>query len=163
MVVEEQRLVVDVDFKSEFKIARPTKSYRAVLQSLPAIFVGKPERLQQVVALAAEAARRSMKRRGLLLPPWRKPEYMKAKWLAPHSRLPGACEDSGFVTAGAFSGEFQLRLAAEANQGLVAAAEEKEEEKITVVVSAWVPPPAVRSPAPATAGAGLASILREKA
>lgn len=161
MVVEGQRLVVDVDFKSEFKIARPTKSYRAVLQSLPAMFVGKPERLQQVVALAAEAARRSMKRRGLLLAPWRKPEYMKAKWLAPHSRLPGASKDSGFATASAFSGEFQLRLAAQGNQGLVAAPEEKE-EKITVVVSAWVPPLTVRSPATATAGSGLASILRDE-
>jgi hypothetical protein len=38
------------------------------------------------VAAAADSARASLKKRGLHLPPWRKPEYMRAKWLSPYER-----------------------------------------------------------------------------
>ncbi|CAL9090804.1 unnamed protein product, partial [Musa acuminata var. zebrina] len=69
------RLLVDVDFKSEFEVARPSKSYRAVLHHLPSVFVGRPERLQSIVALASEAGRQSLKKKGLHVPPWRQPEY----------------------------------------------------------------------------------------
>lgn len=162
----EQRLLVDVDFKSEFKIARSTKSYRAVLQSLPAIFVGQPERLQQIVGLVAEAAKRSLKKKGLLVPPWRRPDYMKSKWLASHSRLP----PSGFIATRNFSGEFELRFAdanpAPAPAALEAAPAAEGSEKITVVVSAWEPPAVKPKAASRVAGGkvvtGLASILREK-
>uniref|UniRef100_A0A1D1XTS5 1,6-anhydro-N-acetylmuramyl-L-alanine amidase AmpD n=2 Tax=Anthurium amnicola TaxID=1678845 RepID=A0A1D1XTS5_9ARAE len=82
-----ERLIVDIDFRSEFEIARSTKSYRAVLQVLPVIFVGREERLEQIIAVASEAARQSLKKKGLHVPPWRKPEYMRAKWLSPHQRV----------------------------------------------------------------------------
>lgn len=82
-----ERLIVDIDFQSEFEIARSTKSYRAALQTLPAIFVGREERLGQIVAVVSEAARQSLKKKGLHVPPWRKPEYMRAKWLSPHQRV----------------------------------------------------------------------------
>lgn len=81
-----ERVLVDVDFRSTFEVARPTKSYRALLQQLPAVFVGKDDRLRLLVAAAADAARASLKKRGLHLPPWRKPEYMRAKWLSPYDR-----------------------------------------------------------------------------
>ncbi|KAG6493439.1 uncharacterized protein LOC122002075 [Zingiber officinale] len=77
------RLLVDVDFKSEFEVARPTKSYRAVLQNLPSLFVGPPDRLQRIVALASAASRQSLKKKGLHVPPWRRSDYMQAKWLSP--------------------------------------------------------------------------------
>uniref|UniRef100_J3LK96 Uncharacterized protein n=1 Tax=Oryza brachyantha TaxID=4533 RepID=J3LK96_ORYBR len=83
---ERDRILVDVDFRSEFEVARPTKAYRAVLQRLPPVFVGKEDRLRLLVAAAADAARASLKKRGLHLPPWRKPEYMRAKWLSPYDR-----------------------------------------------------------------------------
>ncbi|GJN20621.1 hypothetical protein PR202_gb08019 [Eleusine coracana subsp. coracana] len=47
---------------------------------------GKEDRLRLLVAAAADAARASLKKRGLHLPPWRKPEYMRAKWLSPYNR-----------------------------------------------------------------------------
>ncbi|KAL5224176.1 hypothetical protein ABZP36_010815 [Zizania latifolia] len=81
-----ERVLVDVDFRSAFEVARPTKAYRALLQRLPAVFVGKDDRLRLLVAAAADAARASLKKRGLHLPPWRKPEYMRAKWLSPYDR-----------------------------------------------------------------------------
>ncbi|PAN51453.1 hypothetical protein PAHAL_9G595600 [Panicum hallii] len=83
---ERERVLVDVDFRSAFEVARPTKAYRAVLQRLPSVFVGREDRLRLLVAAAADAARASLKKRGLHLPPWRKPEYMRAKWLSPYDR-----------------------------------------------------------------------------
>ncbi|KAG6492769.1 hypothetical protein ZIOFF_047734 [Zingiber officinale] len=61
-----ERLLVDVDFRSEFEIARSTKSYRAMLQHLPPLFVG---RLPPIVAVVSEAARQSLKKKGLHVPP----------------------------------------------------------------------------------------------
>ncbi|XP_062216734.1 uncharacterized protein LOC133916871 [Phragmites australis] len=83
---ERERVLVDVDFRSAFEVARPTKAYRAVLQRLPSVFVGREDRLRLLVAAAADAARASLKKRGLHLPPWRKPEYMRARWLSPYDR-----------------------------------------------------------------------------
>lgn len=87
MVVEGERVIIDVDFRSEFEIARSTSGYKAVLQNLPYIFVGKTDRLIQIVAIASEAARQSLKKKGMHIAPWRKADYMKSKWLSPHSRL----------------------------------------------------------------------------
>ncbi|KAK9146537.1 hypothetical protein Sjap_006440 [Stephania japonica] len=87
VIVEGERLLVDIDFRSEFEIARSTKKYRAVLQSLPPIFVGKTDRLQQIVSVVSEAAKQSLKKKGMHFPPWRKAEYMRAKWLSSHTRL----------------------------------------------------------------------------
>lgn len=86
VIIVGERLLVDVDFRSEFQIARSTKSYAAVLQSLPSVFVGKEDRVSQIVAVVSEAARLSLKKKGLYFPPWRKPEYIRSKWLAPYER-----------------------------------------------------------------------------
>ncbi|XP_010923500.1 uncharacterized protein [Elaeis guineensis] len=179
VIVAGERLLVDVDFRSEFEIARSTKTYRAVLQSLPSIFVGKPDRLQQIVAVVSEAARQSMKKKGLSFPPWRKPEYMKAKWLSPYQRTtalvttqPEDESDGGKAEPGVdsrapcsisavnFSGEFELRFensgrSPAANPGVSA------EKKITVVVSPWQPPEVKpKTPKPGTkVVTGLASVL----
>ncbi|RAL54586.1 hypothetical protein DM860_001714 [Cuscuta australis] len=88
VTVEGDRVLIDVDFRSEFEIARSTGGYKAVLQSLPFIFVGKPDRLLQIVSIASEAAKLSLKKKGMHIPPWRKAEYMKAKWLSPYTRTP---------------------------------------------------------------------------
>ncbi|KAI3469651.1 hypothetical protein Pfo_026314 [Paulownia fortunei] len=87
VVMEGERVLIDVDFRSEFEIARSTSSYRAILQCLPYIFVGKSDRLLQIVSIASEAARQSLKKKGMHIAPWRKSEYMKSKWLSPHTRI----------------------------------------------------------------------------
>ncbi|CAK9329138.1 unnamed protein product [Citrullus colocynthis] len=86
VMVEGERLVIDIDFRSEFEIARSTGMYKAILQLLPNIFVGKTDRLGQIVSIVSEAARQSLKKKGMHFPPWRKAEYMRAKWLSPHDR-----------------------------------------------------------------------------
>ncbi|KAK7391768.1 hypothetical protein VNO78_20189 [Psophocarpus tetragonolobus] len=80
--VEGERLIIDIDFRSEFEIARSTGTYKAILQSLPFIFVGKSDRLSQIVSSVSEAAKQSLKKKGMHVPPWRKADYMLAKWLS---------------------------------------------------------------------------------
>ncbi|KAF2555352.1 hypothetical protein F2Q68_00016706, partial [Brassica cretica] len=86
VIVGEERLLIDVDFRSEFDIARQTSGFKALLQSLPFIFVGKSDRLTQIVSLISEAAKQSLKKRGMHLPPWRKAEYMRSKWMSSYTR-----------------------------------------------------------------------------
>ncbi|KAG6597404.1 hypothetical protein SDJN03_10584, partial [Cucurbita argyrosperma subsp. sororia] len=82
VIVDGERLLIDIDFKSEFEIARSTGTYKAILQTLPYVFVGKSDRLGQIVSIVSEAARQSLKKKGMHFPPWRKAEYMLAKWLS---------------------------------------------------------------------------------
>ncbi|CAH9102806.1 unnamed protein product [Cuscuta epithymum] len=86
VIVEGERVFVDLDFRSQFDIARSTRGYKVILQSLPSIYVGKADRLLQIVSIVSEAATMSLKKKGMHIAPWRKAEYMKAKWLSPCSR-----------------------------------------------------------------------------
>ncbi|XP_057490875.1 uncharacterized protein LOC130776626 isoform X2 [Actinidia eriantha] len=79
---EAVRLIVDMDFRSQFELARPTSTYLKLLISLPDIFVGTEEKLMSVVSLLCSAAKQSLKERGLKVPPWRKAKYMQSKWLS---------------------------------------------------------------------------------
>eukprot|EP00270_Netrium_digitus_P008338 TRINITY_DN2488_c0_g1_i2.p1 TRINITY_DN2488_c0_g1~~TRINITY_DN2488_c0_g1_i2.p1 ORF type:complete len:554 (+),score=118.94 TRINITY_DN2488_c0_g1_i2:157-1818(+) len=82
----QQRMIVDVDFRSQFQIARPTEAYAAALQLLPDIFVGSREWLQKIVEIMAEGVKQSLKARSMHLPPWRKIDYMYAKWFGTYKR-----------------------------------------------------------------------------
>ncbi|KAJ0234099.1 Uncharacterized protein HA466_0276410 [Hirschfeldia incana] len=80
------RYIVDLDFASRFQIARPTALYSRVLQSLPAVFVGRGDDLKRILRLVCDAARLSLRSRGLTLPPWRKNRYMQTRWLGSYKR-----------------------------------------------------------------------------
>ncbi|CAH8261819.1 unnamed protein product [Arabidopsis lyrata] len=84
------RYFVDLDFASEFEIARPTREYTRVLQLLPNVFVGKEENLRTIVRESCDAAKRSLKSRGLSLPPWRRSSYLQHKWFGPYKRKVGS-------------------------------------------------------------------------
>ncbi|KAE9611461.1 hypothetical protein Lal_00011712 [Lupinus albus] len=86
VILGKERVLIDIDFKSEFEIARSTKTYKTILQNLPYIFVGKCDRLQSIVALVSEAVKQSLKKKGMHVPPWRRAEYVRAKWLSPYTR-----------------------------------------------------------------------------
>ncbi|GMI98739.1 hypothetical protein like AT3G22970 [Hibiscus trionum] len=86
VIIDGERLLIDIDFRSEFEIARSTKTYKSILQMLPFIFVGKADRLQRIIAIVSEAAKQSLKKKGMHVPPWRKAEYVSAKWLSPYNR-----------------------------------------------------------------------------
>lgn len=80
------RYFVDLDFASEFEIARPTNSYARLLQQLPEVFVGTGNDLKQILRTASDAAKASLKSRGLHLPPWRKHRFTQNKWFGSYRR-----------------------------------------------------------------------------
>lgn len=92
VIFEGDRLIIDIEFRSEFEIARSTKTYKSVLQALPNTFVGKSDRLQKIISIVSEAAKQSLKKKGMPVPPWRQPEYVKAKWLSPYTRIDATSE-----------------------------------------------------------------------
>ncbi|CAL5436326.1 unnamed protein product [Camellia sinensis] len=60
VIVEGERVLIDIYFRSEFEIARSTGGYKSILQTLLHIFVGRANRLQQIVS---EAARQNLKKK----------------------------------------------------------------------------------------------------
>ncbi|KAL2934558.1 Casein kinase I isoform delta-B [Bienertia sinuspersici] len=87
VIVGGERLIIDIDFRSEFEVARSTKTYKSILQTLPHIFVGKSDRLSKIICILSEAAKQSLKKKGMHIPPWRKADYVQAKWLSPPTRI----------------------------------------------------------------------------
>ncbi|GMY08514.1 hypothetical protein FCV25MIE_03753 [Fagus crenata] len=81
-----ERLIIDIDFRSHFEIARAVDSYDRILNSLPVIYVGSLTRLKQFLQIMVEAARSSLKQNSMPLPPWRSLAYLQAKWQSPYQR-----------------------------------------------------------------------------
>ncbi|KAK3166144.1 hypothetical protein QOZ80_1AG0041980 [Eleusine coracana subsp. coracana] len=82
------RLVVDIDFRAQFQVARPAPWYAHLWSQLPPVFVGPRAKLHKAVSLLCAAAQRSLRESGLQVPPWRKSSYMHAKWLPSGEALP---------------------------------------------------------------------------
>ncbi|XP_061996996.1 uncharacterized protein LOC133714758 [Rosa rugosa] len=81
-----ERLIIDIDFRSHFEIARAVQSYDRILNSLPVVYVGSLTRLKQFLQVMVEAARSSLKQNSMPLPPWRSLAYLQAKWQSPYQR-----------------------------------------------------------------------------
>ncbi|KAA8534204.1 hypothetical protein F0562_031603 [Nyssa sinensis] len=81
-----ERLIIDIDFRSHFEIARAVESYDRILNSLPVVYVGSLTKLKQFLQVMAEAARSSLKQNSMPLPPWRSLAYLQAKWHSPYQR-----------------------------------------------------------------------------
>ncbi|KAK0576495.1 hypothetical protein LWI29_018308 [Acer saccharum] len=76
------RLIVDMEFRSQFEVARPTRGYKELINTLPVIFVGSEEKLNKIICLLCPASNQSLKEKGLHIPPWRSDTYMQSKWLS---------------------------------------------------------------------------------
>ncbi|KAK7278381.1 hypothetical protein RJT34_23409 [Clitoria ternatea] len=176
VVVEGERVIIDIDFRSEFDIARSTGTYKAILQSLPYIFVGKSDRLCQIVAAVSEAAKQSLKKKGMHVPPWRKAEYMLAKWLSssctrenapPSSAVLDSTENSRDSDSGAAEsdcGELELIFGEKVSSPETQTISGGEKSLPPVAMSTWQPP-AVKVKSVergAKVVTGLASLLRDK-
>lgn len=81
-----ERLIIDIDFRSHFKIARAIASYDAILNSLPAIYIGSTAKLKRLLQIMADAAKFSLKQNSMPLPPWRSLPYLQAKWQSEYER-----------------------------------------------------------------------------
>ncbi|XP_065879211.1 uncharacterized protein [Euphorbia lathyris] len=84
--IDGNRFIIDVNLATEFEIARPTTAYTTLLNYFPKVFIGKPEKLKQIVRLMCNAVRLSMKKMKLYVPPWRRKGYMEVKWFGPYKR-----------------------------------------------------------------------------
>ncbi|KAL3650148.1 hypothetical protein CASFOL_006551 [Castilleja foliolosa] len=80
------RLIVDIDFRSHFEIARAVESYDRILNSLPVIYVGSLSKLKPFLQVMVEAAKSSLKQNLMPFPPWRSLAYLQAKWQSPCQR-----------------------------------------------------------------------------
>ncbi|KAE8670387.1 ADP-ribosylation factor-like protein 5-like isoform 1 [Hibiscus syriacus] len=163
--VEEGRMLIDVDFRSEFEMARSTGTYKAVVQSLPFIFVGKPDRLDRIVSIVSEAAKQSLKNKGMHLPPWRKTEYMRAKWLSQFTRASSQPDDVSDRTDvketfdSGDCGELDLIF----GEDKTASSEENSGENELPVTTWQLPPVKAKSVEGRTEiVTGLASLFKEK-
>ncbi|XP_057523766.1 uncharacterized protein LOC130803602 isoform X2 [Amaranthus tricolor] len=78
-----EHVIIDIDFRSHFEIARAVESYDKILKSLPVAFVGSLTKLKQFLQVMAEAASVSLKQNSMPLPPWRSLAYLQAKWHSP--------------------------------------------------------------------------------
>ncbi|CAK9327429.1 unnamed protein product [Citrullus colocynthis] len=78
----EVRLIIELNFRAEFEMARASEEYNRLVRRLPEIFVGKVEKLQGVIKVICGAAKKCMKEKKMHLGPWRKQRYMQAKWLS---------------------------------------------------------------------------------
>ncbi|XP_020105451.1 uncharacterized protein LOC109722018 [Ananas comosus] len=84
------RVVIELNFRAEFEMARASGEYSGLVASLPEVFVGKAERLKSAVKVMCAAAKKCMKDNKMHMAPWRKLKYMQAKWLtAPQRAAPG--------------------------------------------------------------------------
>jgi len=87
------RLIIDIDFKSQFELARPTQYYKELIDSLPLIFVGRENKLCKIISLLCSAAKQSLREKGLHVPPWRTTTYMQSKWLSGCPKEPNPVAD----------------------------------------------------------------------
>ncbi|XP_004492292.1 uncharacterized protein [Cicer arietinum] len=80
------RYFVDLEFRAQFEIARPTPQFSEVLSSVPDVFVGGEKELKRTVLIVCDAAKKCFRSRALSIPPWRKNRFMQNKWFAPCRR-----------------------------------------------------------------------------
>ncbi|KAJ6728579.1 hypothetical protein OIU74_006604 [Salix koriyanagi] len=78
----EVRVIIELNFREEFEMAKASEEYSQLAHKLPEVFVGKVERLNSVIKILCVAAKKCMKEKKMHLGPWRKQRYMQAKWLA---------------------------------------------------------------------------------
>ncbi|KAL1208685.1 hypothetical protein V5N11_012500 [Cardamine amara subsp. amara] len=87
-----KRVIIDLDFKSQFELVKQTKAYEDMTQMLPRVFVATEERLRRVVSLVCGEMKKSMEEEKMCRPPWRTSRYMQAKWLPGNRRRVSACK-----------------------------------------------------------------------
>ncbi|KAI4337923.1 hypothetical protein L6164_016285 [Bauhinia variegata] len=80
------RIIVDVDFRSQFELAKATTGYKELTDMLPSVFVGSEAKLNKIISMLCSAAKESLKEKGHHIPPWRKASYMQSKWLSEHCK-----------------------------------------------------------------------------
>ncbi|KAG8053769.1 hypothetical protein GUJ93_ZPchr0001g32618 [Zizania palustris] len=87
VMINNSRLIIEIDFRSHFEIARAVDSYGTLLNSLPVVYVGTLSRLKQFLPVMVDAAKWSLQQNAMPLPPWRSLPYLEAKWHSKYERI----------------------------------------------------------------------------
>ncbi|KAL0844597.1 hypothetical protein Bca101_017843 [Brassica carinata] len=125
-VGQDERLIIDIDFRSHFEIARAVDSYQRIMESLPVVYVGTVARLNQFLQVMVDAAKFSLKQNSMPLPPWRSLNYLQSKWLSPYKRHLGPINQEG---PGMFSPGLHRQCAENLKRLQVALHAEQEAER----------------------------------
>lgn len=94
----EVKVVIELNFRGEFEMARGSENYKRLISKLPEVYVGKVERLRVLIKILCSAAKKCMKEKKMHLAPWRKHKYMQSKWLI------GTCDR--FATVAPVTGDY---------------------------------------------------------
>lgn len=73
-------LIVEPRFRDQFFIAKPTRGYGELLQSVPECFVGTAAALEAAVGVICGEMEAAFKQQGLPVPPWRRRQATMSKW-----------------------------------------------------------------------------------
>ncbi|KAK8698617.1 hypothetical protein V6N13_114729 [Hibiscus sabdariffa] len=92
----EVRVVIELNFRAEFEMARANEDYNKLIARLPELLVGKTERVNALIKILCAAAKKCMKEKRMHLAPWRKQKYMQAKWLGTYERTTAAPLPAGY-------------------------------------------------------------------
>lgn len=76
----DSRIIIDLNFREEFMIIWPTNEYNYLVSLLPNVFVGKAEKLRNVVKIMCSALEICMKKKKMHMGLWRTENYMQKKW-----------------------------------------------------------------------------------
>lgn len=86
----EVRVIIELNFRAEFEMARACEEYNRLVKILPEVFIGKIARLLSLIKILCGAAKKCMKDKKMHIGPWRKQKYMQAKWLKTRERVEAA-------------------------------------------------------------------------
>ncbi|KAM3222151.1 hypothetical protein P3L10_021421 [Capsicum annuum] len=85
---ELMKVIIELNFRGEFEMARANEEYNHLVKQLPEVYVGKVERLQNLIKILCCASKKCMKEKGMHMAPWRKHKYMQAKYLGSPEIMP---------------------------------------------------------------------------
>eukprot|EP01060_Flectonema_neradi_P025195 TRINITY_DN3400_c0_g1_i1.p1 TRINITY_DN3400_c0_g1~~TRINITY_DN3400_c0_g1_i1.p1 ORF type:complete len:196 (+),score=36.13 TRINITY_DN3400_c0_g1_i1:62-649(+) len=76
----ETTLCVDLNFKQQYKLGRPTHVYSEFFGGLPSVFVGSISLLHSTVDIASDFMKQSFTEKDMFIPPWRTSSCIKTSY-----------------------------------------------------------------------------------
>ncbi|MCD7472674.1 hypothetical protein HAX54_013975 [Datura stramonium] len=75
------KVIIEMNFREEFEMTRASEDYNRLVKQLPEVYVGKVERLQNLIKIMCRSSKKCMKEKKMHIAPWRKHKYMQAMFL----------------------------------------------------------------------------------
>lgn len=75
--------ILDPHFKSQFDVQHPSFAYSTVMESVPDVYIGSYQRLEELVRILCCQMQKSFEMAQCALPPWRTVKSMLSRWADP--------------------------------------------------------------------------------